>query len=216
MPRQAAPDEYAALFEAAYPAEADRRTYIDAKIAGARPSYGHLALAALMKAGLCRVVWTTNFDAMVADACARVYGATGPLTTVALDRSDQAAELIGESRWPIEVKLHGDFRSRRLKNTSDELRHQDAQLRQLLVDSCRRHGLVVAGYSGRDDSVMDAIEEALDTDGPFPAGLFWLHRGEEGPTSAWASSFRVPPKLGWMPLWCGWRTSMRRYGTSCA
>lgn len=181
MPAAGAPDEYAALFETVYPAEADRRAYMDAKMAGARPSYGHLALASLMKAGLCQLVWTTNFDPMVADACAQVYGGTGALSTVALDRPDQAAELIGESRWPIEVKLHGDFRSRRLKNTSDELRHQDARLRQLLVDSCRRHGLVVAGYSGRDDSIMDALEEALEVDGAFPAGLFWLHRGEDEP-----------------------------------
>jgi hypothetical protein len=77
--------------------------------------------------------------------------------------------------------VHGDFRSRRLKNTSDELRHQDVRLRQILVDSCRRFGLVVAGYSGRDDSVMGALEEALERPGAFPAGLFWLHRGEEPP-----------------------------------
>lgn len=181
MPHAGAPDEYAALFEVVYPAEADRRAYMDAKMTGAQPSYGHLALAALMKAGLCQMAWTTNFDAMVADACAQVYKRTGPLTTVALDRPEQAAELIGDARWPIEIKLHGDFRSRRLKNTSDELRHQDARLRQLLVDSCRRHGLVVVGYFGRDDSVMDALEEALETEGAYPAGLFWLHRGEHEP-----------------------------------
>ena len=159
--RLGAPDEYAALFETVYPAEADRRTYLDAKIAGAKPSYGHMALATLMRAKLTRLVWTTNFDPLLADACAKVYDATGPLTTAALDAPDLAAQCIGEARWPVEVKLHGDFRSRRLKNTGDELRHQDVRLRQLLVDSCRRFGLVVAGYSGRDNSIMDALEEAL-------------------------------------------------------
>ncbi len=181
LPPSGAPDEYAALFEAAYPAEADRRTYLDAKMAGAKPSYGHLALATLMRANLARLVWTTNFDSLVADACANVYGSTGYLTTVALDAPEQAAQLISEGRWPIEVKLHGDFRSRRLKNTDDELRHQDVRLRQVLVESCRRFGLVVVGYSGRDDSVMSALEEALEVDGAYPAGLFWLHRGEDSP-----------------------------------
>ncbi|MFC6627904.1 SIR2 family protein [Sphingomonas yabuuchiae] len=85
------------------------------------------------------------------------------------------------AQWPIEVKLHGDFRSRRLKNTPDELRQQDAQLREVLVDSCRRSGLVVGGYSGRDASIMDALEAALERPGAFPGGLFWLHRGEEPP-----------------------------------
>ena len=63
-----APDEYAALFEAVYPAESDRRKFLDAKLAGAKPSYGHMALAVLMRERLTRLVWTTNFDALVADA----------------------------------------------------------------------------------------------------------------------------------------------------
>lgn len=181
LPSAGAPDEYSALFEAVYPSEADRRAYLDAKMAGAKPSYGHLALATLMRAQLTRIVWTTNFDPLIADGCAKIYDATGALATVALDAPDLAAQLISEGRWPVEVKLHGDFRSRRLKNTSDELRHQDVRLRKVLVDSCRRFGLVVAGYSGRDDSVMDALEEALEATGAFQAGLFWLHRGENPP-----------------------------------
>lgn len=181
LPTPGSADEYAALFEAVYPAEADRRTYLDSKMTGAKLSYGHLALATLMRAQLARLVWTTNFDPLVADACAKVYDGTGPLTTVNLDAPDLAVQCIGEGRWPIEVKLHGDFRSRRLKNTGDELRHQDKRLRQLLVDTCRRFGLVVVGYSGRDDSIMTALEEALEHTGAYPAGLFWLHRGEGAP-----------------------------------
>jgi NAD-dependent SIR2 family protein deacetylase len=171
LPAPEAPDEYAALFEAVYPAEADRRVYLDSKMSGAKPSYGHIAVATFMRAQLCRLVWTTNFDPLIADACAKVYDGTGYLTTAALDAPGLAKQCIDEGRWPVEVKLHGDFRSRRLKNTSDELRLQDEQLRRILVDSCRRFGLVVAGYSGRDSSVMDALNEATQP-GAFPAGLF--------------------------------------------
>jgi hypothetical protein len=181
MPAPGSPDEYAALFEAVYPAESDRRTYLEAKMVGAKLSYGHLALATLMRAQLTRLVWTTNFDPFIADACAKVYDRTGPLTTVALDAPDLADQCISEGRWPIEVKLHGDFRSRRLKNTGDELRHQDKRLRQLLVDSCKRFGLVIVGYSGRDNSIMEALEDVLVHRGAYPSGLFWLHRGEEPP-----------------------------------
>lgn len=175
------PEEYATLFESVYPVEMDRRTYMDSKVTGAKPSYGHLALATLMKEQHTRLVWTTNFDPLLADACAKVYGTTGQLTSATLDTPDLAAQCILEGRWPVEVKLHGDFRSRRLKNTSDDLRHQDARLRQILVDSCRRYGLVVIGYSGRDNSVMDTLEEVLRDSAGFPAGLFWLHRGERPP-----------------------------------
>lgn len=180
-PAPGVPDEYAALFEAVYPSEGDRRTYISGKVTGAKPSYGHIALAALMKAGHTRLVWSTNFDALVADACAKVYDGTGYLTTVALDAPALGREVLNDERWPTEIKLHGDFRSRRLKNTNDELRQQDASLRDLLVKACGRSGLIVSGYSGRDDSIMDALESALDQATPFPGGLFWLHRGENPP-----------------------------------
>lgn len=175
------PEEYATLFEAVYPAEADRRSYIDSKVSGAKPSYGHLALATLMKAGFTKLVWTTNFDSLVADAAAKLYESTGPLSIVDLDAPELAQQLIGDGRWPIEIKIHGDFRSRRLKNTDDELRHQDALLRRVLIDSCRRFGLVVAGYSGRDNSVMDALDEAIEKKGAFPSGVFWLHYGDAQP-----------------------------------
>ena len=183
MPSSGAPDEYATLFEAAYPAKSDRRTFLDAKLAGAKPSYGHIALATLMLHEHTRMVWTTNFDALVADACAKVYVTTSALTTIDLDSPSQIRQSLAVERWPIEVKLHGDFRSRRLKNTDDELRSQDTDLRRALVDSCKRFGLVVCGYSGRDDSIMGTLEEAMELEGAFPAGFFWLHRGEEQPLS---------------------------------
>ncbi len=181
LPPPGAPDEYAALFEEVYPAESDRRAFLDAKLAGAKPSYGHMVLATLMREGLTRLVWTTNFDALIADACAKVFDTTSALTTVTLDAPDLAEPAIADERWPVQIKLHGDFRSRRLKNTGDELRRQDVHLRQTLGDQCLRSGLVVAGYSGRDDSVMDTLEEAMGRPGAFPAGLFWLHRGEGPP-----------------------------------
>ena len=180
-PVSGAPNEYASLFEAAYPAESDRQRVLDGMLTGAKPSYGHLAIATLMRHRLARIVWTTNFDTLIADACAKVFGTTGALTTIDLDTAALSEQTITSERWPIEFKLHGDFRSRRLKNTDDELRQQDAHLRKTLVGACRRYGLVVCGYSGRDDSVMDALEEAVTQAQAFPAGLFWLHRGDDAP-----------------------------------
>lgn len=181
MPSANSKDEYATLFEAVYPAETDRRTYINSKMSGAKPSYGHIALASLMKAGITKLIWTTNFDPLIADACAKVYDGTGPLTTVALEASQIAEDCISEERWPLEVKLHGDFRSRRLKNTQEELRYQDAHIRRLLVEACGRYGMVISGYSGRDDSIMATLEDAAVSSDAFPAGVFWLHRGTGPP-----------------------------------
>jgi hypothetical protein len=81
----------------------------------------------------------------VADACANLLDGTGALTFLAFGvGTDIARKAMADRRWPIEVKLHGDFRWRQLKNTDDELRHQDRELRAVLVDSCRRSGLIVS------------------------------------------------------------------------
>ena len=66
-------EEYSHYFEATYPEAQDRRTYIDELMTGARPSYGHLVLAHLMKRDLCMMVWTTNFDRVLEDAVAQVF-----------------------------------------------------------------------------------------------------------------------------------------------
>ncbi len=174
------PDEYAHYFELAYRDEGDRRRYIDAKVKGAEPSFGHAALAALMLAGRARVVWSTNFDSCVETSAARAFESAGRLTVASLDNPLVAEQALTEERWPLHVKLHGDFRSRRLKNTVDELRDQDGRLRAALTAAARRLGLIVVGYSGRDASVMEALEAAAITDG-YPAGLFWIHRAGTPP-----------------------------------
>ena len=181
LPESGYADEYAAFFETAFPDESDRAKFIEKQVADGRPSYGHVALASLMSADLCRLVWTTNFDTLIADACATVYGSTGSLTTATLDAPEIARQAVASERWPLEVKLHGDFRSHRLKNTGDELRRQDRELRRILVDCATRFGLVVVGYSGRDGSIMSTLEEVLTKPEPWPGGLFWLQR--EGDTA---------------------------------
>lgn len=172
------PDEYAALFEYAYPDAKDRRTRLDALLSGAQPSYGHKVLAALMKLGLTRVTWTTNFDRVVEDAAHASFGTSSRLTVATIDSAPTALRALNEGSFPLLVKLHGDFQSERLKNTKAELREQEAELKYALVEGCRRFGIMIAGYSGRDYSVMDALEEAARTTGSFPAGLFWIVRSD--------------------------------------
>ena len=112
------------------------------------------------------------------------------------DAPDLVAQSIASERWPVEVKLHGDFRSRRLKNTTDELRRQDAILRRALLEASKRFGLVVAGYSGRDISIMETLTVAVNTRGALPGGLFWLHRGDGEPMTAVADLLALARERG--------------------
>jgi hypothetical protein len=132
----------------------------------------------MFKLNVARAVWTTNFDRMVEDAATRTFGNTSQMVTATIDAPYIAREAITEGRWPLLVKLHGDYHSRRLKNTSEELRAQDAELRRCLSQAVGFHGLAVVGYSGRDHSVIDSLDAAIDSGRGYPSGLFWFHRPE--------------------------------------
>ena len=176
--------EYSTYFEATYHAPRDRRAYLDELIARGKPSFGHMALALLMSEKLCHIVWTTNFDRTVEDAATSILGGTGHLVVGDLGEPERIRRAIEENRWPIYGKLHGDYHSEALKNTDQELREQDKEMRRNLVDSCQRHGLAVVGYSGRDASVMEAFDDALDDGRGFPGGLFWFKRSRDKPLKA--------------------------------
>lgn len=181
FPSAGSETEYSAYFEATYHAPRDRRAYLDELIARGRPSFGHHALALLMAEDLCRIIWTTNFDRTVEDAAAEHLGGTGRLVVADLKEPEKIRRAVDENRWPVYAKLHGDYHSDTLKNTDAELRGQDAEMRRNLVDACRRQGLAIVGYSGRDASIMEALKEALDEGRGFPGGLFWFKRGQDIP-----------------------------------
>lgn len=181
LPPDGDPGEYAAAFEAAFPSESERRSYIDQAVKKGAPSFGHRVLGALIASGQIPCLFTTNFDPLI-ERCAIVTDELLPvdrkvhLTVAALDSFERADRCLRESAWPLLVKLHGDYQSTRLKNTSAELQTQDAALRRVLVEACNRFGLIVVGYSGRDDSVMTALRDALAGPSPFPAGIRWVAR----------------------------------------
>lgn len=199
LPLVGDPDEYALLFDAAWATAADRRRWLEPFLEQAEPSFGHLVMAALSAAGRLRVVWSTNFDRCVEDAHARLAGRTGALTVATCESPESASvalDALREERFPLYVKLHGDYQSQRLKNTTGELANQDARLRECLQRAGQDRGLAVCGYSGRDASVMEAIEAVLDGPTPYPAGLYWCVRPGESPSPGVASLLRQAADRG--------------------
>ncbi len=178
------PSEYAAAFEAVYPTEEERQLYIEDAIRKGTPSFAHRVLASLISTKRVPCVFTTNFDPLVEiattqtdqllDASERAH-----LTVAALDSVERASRCLRQSSWPLVAKIHGDYKSVRLKNTTDELQRQDADMRAVLVGACQRFGLIVVGYSGRDESVMQALEDVLQTPGAYPAGIYWVGSSEK-------------------------------------
>ncbi|MFZ1682802.1 MAG: SIR2 family protein [Candidatus Zixiibacteriota bacterium] len=174
-PTANADDEYARFFQMAYPSAEDRRRMIDAYVRGASPSYGSLVLGILAAMGRIKLIWTTNFDHLIEDAFATAYKGTSNWVAGGSAHAVSLCQAALEQRWPILCKLHGDFQTVELKNTTEELRIQDSRLRDLLMSSARQHGLIVVGYSGRDASIMDALTKAAESKPAFPFGVYWCY-----------------------------------------
>lgn len=178
------PTEYAAAFEAVFPAPEDRRKYIEEAIRKGTPSFSHRVIGSLLTTRLVPCVFTTNFDNLIETATTITDQLMPPdkravMTVAAIDNADRVERCLRESSWPFLAKLHGDFQSVELKNTTKELKEQDSKLRQVLTTTCTRFGLVVVGYSGRDSSVMEALTDALSKNNSFPSGIFWVTRSSK-------------------------------------
>lgn len=176
FPPEGSEQEYSDYFEATFPSASDRRQHIQTLMEDAAPSYGHTALAALMKEAKVQIVWTTNFDKLIEDAAVRVFGSLGKIVVADLGEPEKATKALQRGAWPLIVKLHGDFHSIRLKNTDLELQKADEEMRSCLIDACTRYGLAVVGYSGRDQCVIEVLEHSINSGRGFPFGLYWFKR----------------------------------------
>lgn len=179
LPPDGDPTEYAAAFEAVYPQPRHRRQYIADAVAKGTPCFGHKVLASLMAAGKVDCVFTTNFDPLAEDATVAA-NAILPIadqkrpTVAAIDSADRAMRCLDEGDWPLIAKLHGDYQSIAIKNTGSELEQQDTRMRHVLVEAGKRFGMLFVGYSGRDISILKALNDVLAAPSPFPNGLYWV------------------------------------------
>lgn len=179
LPPEGDPNEYAAAFEAVYPEPRHRRQYINDAISKGTPCFGHKVLSSLMAARKVDCVFTTNFDPLAEDSVVAAnallpVGDQARPTVAAIDSAERAMRCLNESDWPMVAKLHGDYQSIAIKNTGSELEHQDTRMRHVLVEALKRYGMVFVGYSGRDASIMEALNSVLDSPSPFPNGLYWV------------------------------------------
>jgi hypothetical protein len=174
-PRSGDPSEYGLYIEECYPVAEHRRRFFQRLTREARPHVGYRVLCQLAVAGICGSVWTTNFDGLVAKAAA---GTSLVPIEVGIDCACRAVRLPTRGEL-LCVSLHGDYRYDRLKNTAEELRSQDAALRNALIAKIQTTNLIVIGYSGRDESVMEALRAAYNR--PGSGELYWCGRGDPEP-----------------------------------
>lgn len=176
FPAEWADKEYETYFERLFAENKEKqRRYLIGQLAEdkVRLAAGHRVLGAMISLGLCRVAFTTNFDTVVEKSVAAMGGKS--CSAYHLEGAHNAKQALNNEEYPFYCKLHGDFRYESLKNLPTDLATQNEDLSQCFINAGNRFGFVVAGYSGRDDSIIALFQKILETTNPFPHGLYWTH-----------------------------------------
>lgn len=174
-------EEYSFYFEKAFGSDyGAQQQYLAKQLGNEKTSLnvGHKVLAGLMAQNDARVVFTTNFDEVIESAFAKVSGES--LSSYNLEGSYAVLDALNSERFPIYAKIHGDFKFRSVKNLSSDLLDNDKKIQQSFLAASIRFGLIVSGYSGRDNNVMSMFNEALDQNNAFPFGIFWTVTSRKG------------------------------------
>jgi phosphoserine phosphatase len=135
------------------------------------PTSAHKAIARLVSKGYFRVIITTNFDRLLEHALESV--GISPTVISSADALKGALPLT-HARCTI-IKVNGDYRDTRIKNTAAELEHYDSDLDSLLDRVLDEYGLIVCGWSAAWDT---ALRNALLRSPNRRFSMYWMAKGE--------------------------------------
>jgi hypothetical protein len=167
-------DEYSFYFELLFGKDRGaQQRYITEQLADSKISLniGQRCLGGLIAMGITKVIFTSNFDNVIENAYSVVSGKS--LTAYHLEGSYAALEALNSNNFPIYAKIHGDVRYQSIKNISEDLIDNDTKIKNCFLASVTRYGLVISGYSGRDQNVMNMLYDAILQHNAFPFGIFW-------------------------------------------
>lgn len=149
------------------------------------PTPAHRAIAGLVKAGLIRMILTTNFDRLMETA----LGDEGVAADV-VSSPDAFKGAVPYVHSPcMLVKLHGDYLDIRIRNTTRELAKYPEPVNSFLDRVLDEFGLIVCGWSADwDRALADAILRCPTR----RFTTFWLTRHElDGRSRELASNRRA-------------------------
>jgi len=141
------------------------------------PSEGYDALARMMVRRLVGSVLTTNFDGLIVESLHKQT--PKPPSVVEIKTPDDRIRFGSSNDFQI-VHLHGSVEHYRDQNLREETERLDDKLakrvRPLLYDS----PLVVIGYRGAEQSVMQhLLEEGIEDSHNYHCGIYWCVRPGE-------------------------------------
>jgi tetratricopeptide (TPR) repeat protein len=142
-----------------------QRDLITSYVDKARINWAHIGIAQLMKYGFVDRVLTTNFDLLVARACA-LLGLFPAVYDFAASQVFHPADVPEQAVF----YLHGQYTGFILINTEKQFKKHSELLAPVFKDAGRGRVWLVAGYSGENDPVFDHLAQVPR----FDQGLYWL------------------------------------------
>jgi Tfp pilus assembly protein PilF len=147
--------------------------FLEAAMVGKEPSFGYSVLARILEETRHKVVITTNFDNLVADALS-IYTRSYPLVC---GHESLAGFVRTHLRRPLVAKIHRDLLFGPI-NDGHGTNHLADGWTKALTNQFSFHTPIVLGYGGNDGSLMGLLENMEH--GAIPGGIFWCYRLADG------------------------------------
>ncbi|MFI5910020.1 SIR2 family protein [Dactylosporangium sp. NPDC051541] len=162
-------ERYARCLDRSFKTKDERRDFLEGLFAHKSPSPAHWTLANLVSSGMISRIYTTNFDDLIERS-------VGTMVDLRVVQSFEHTTYSASRSAPVLYRLHGDYLFEGLSTATDGITTQSSQAVKI-ADACSRGGLIVVGYSGRDESVMEVLTAAKRSEGGLD--LYWLVRNGE-------------------------------------
>lgn len=135
------------------------------------PTLAHKCIAILVKYGYIRIILTTNFDRLLEEALSE-QGITP--TIIRTEDEMKGAMPFVHNNCTI-IKLHGDYKDTRIKNTPEELAKYPKKVDKYLDRVLDEFGLIICGWSAEYDI---ALRDALYRRKNRRFSTYWTVKGK--------------------------------------
>lgn len=170
-----ASNPYSCLFEKRYDLARQRRIFVEKEVSGKTPSIGYAYLVKLIENNYFNTVFTTNFDDLLNEA----FNRFSLLHPIVCAHDSSIAGVSVTSKSPKIIKLHGDYLFDNLRATRNETQELDENMNKKFQEFAKDFGLIVIGYGGQDESIMNILKELTESDDSFKNGIYWcIRKGE--------------------------------------
>jgi len=175
--------DYSLLFKYRYQQPLERKNYIENLVEGKKPAFGYVYLASLIAGKRFNRILTINFDDLISESLIKFYG----IKPIVCSFDATISEIDISKQKPKIIQLHGDFLYDDIRRFDDMINrgrmpfYSQQTLQENIEDKIKRmtrgYGLIVAGYSGNDQSIMSAFSDLLKNQEYLTYGLHWcLHK----------------------------------------